>query len=487
MTSLSYNPPLDLEHTRKQFEKIRFKTLHEADIYVQESYREQWVLQEGRVKEASYQAAKGLGVRAVDHASTRFAYADAIHPEALEQSIQALMRMHDLGQFAQAHIQIPREKKEMSVLSIHPDLHMLSSTAPLYPAQHPLEGMSSEEKMNLLHTLDAHVRTLDTRISYVQISLAASFEHIAIWSDWDTWITDIRPLIRIQLQVLMKDGSRHESGSCGMGGRYHAHRLRSSLKQLAEDAVQQARINLQSKEAPAGIMPVVLGPGWSGILFHEAVGHGLEGDFNRKKTSVFHDQMNTVVASPICTVVDHGHLPDRRGSLHIDDEGTPTQENRLIERGVLKGYMQDRMNARLMHQSTTGNGRRQSYAHLPMPRMTNTYLESGDMKPEDIMRSVQKGIYAVQFGGGEVDITSGHFVFSVQEAYQIENGKVSHPLKNVTLIGRGSQVLKHISMVGCDGMLDHGVGTCGKNGQQVPVGVGQPTLKIDEMTVGGTA
>jgi len=340
----------------------------------------------------------------------------------------------------------------------------------------------------LLKKLDVYTRSLDARIEQVIISLSGGVDHILVAATDNTLAADIRPLVRLNVTVLMRQDERREQGSAGAGGR-HAYDIffnSDGPYELAREAVRQASTNLESVATPAGAMPVVLGPGWPGVLLHEAVGHGLEGDFNRKGTSAFSNRIGEQVASSLCTIVDDGTLPDRRGSLSIDDEGVPAQCTTLIENGILKGYMQDKMNARLTGTHSTSNGRRESFAHLPMPRMTNTYMLPGESEPEEIIRSVKKGLYAVNFGGGQVDITSGRFVFSLSEAYLIEDGKITAPVKGATLIGSGPEVMGKISMVGNDLELDQGVGVCGKEGQSVPVGVGQPTLKIDEITVGGT-
>ena len=340
----------------------------------------------------------------------------------------------------------------------------------------------------MLKKLDAYTRSLDERIEQVIISLSGGIDHILVAATDNTLAADIRPLVRLNVTVLMHQSERREQGSAGGGGRhgYDVFFDTDRAYELAREAVRQASINLESIATPAGSMPVVLGPGWPGVLLHEAVGHGLEGDFNRKGTSAFSNKVGQQVASPLCTVVDDGTLPDRRGSLSVDDEGVPAQCTTLIENGVLKGYMQDKMNARLMGTHSTSNGRRESFAHLPMPRMTNTYMLAGESDPEEIISSVDKGLYAVNFGGGQVDITSGRFVFSLSEAYLIEKGKITAPVKGATLIGSGPEVMGKISMVGNNLELDQGVGVCGKEGQSVPVGVGQPSLKIDEITVGGT-
>jgi TldD protein len=358
----------------------------------------------------------------------------------------------------------------------------------LYAPINPLNSLSDQEKVNFLRKIDAETRKLDPRIEQVIISLVGVQDHILIANQGDLLVGDVRPLVRLNVSVIVEDKGHREQGSMGGGARadYHYFLQQDRALGFAQEAVRQALVNLEAVPAPAGSMPVVLGSGWPGILLHEAIGHGLEGDFNRKGTSAFSGRIGERVASPLCTVVDDGTLPDRRGSLSIDDEGTATQCTTLIENGILKGYMQDKLNARLMGVEPTGNGRRESYAHTPMPRMTSTYMLPGESDPEEIIRSVKKGLYAKNFGGGQVDITSGKFVFSASEAYLIENGKITQPVKGATLIGNGPDVLTRVSMVGNDLALDSGVGTCGKEGQSVPVGVGQPTLKIDSLTVGGT-
>ena len=348
--------------------------------------------------------------------------------------------------------------------------------------------MSDEEKIALLRSVDREARAEDPCVTQVMCSLLGSYEIVLIVGSDGTYAADVRPLVHLNVNVVVEKNNKRESASQGGGGRgsYQMFLDKSWGLSFAKEAVRPALVNLEAKPAPAGVMPVVLGPGWTGVLLHEAVGHGLEGDFNRKKSSAFAGRIGEVVASPLCTVVDNGMIPGRRGSLNIDDEGTPTQCTTLIEKGVLKGYMQDKLNAKLMGMQSTGNGRRESYASLPIPRMTNTYMLAGNHVPEEIIKSVQKGIYAVHFSGGQVDITSGKFVFNANEAYMIENGKITYPIKGATLIGNGPEVLKHVSMVGNDLQLDPGIGTCGKDGQSVPVGVGQPTILIDQLTVGGT-
>ncbi|HRE55938.1 MAG TPA: metalloprotease TldD, partial [Candidatus Competibacter sp.] len=358
----------------------------------------------------------------------------------------------------------------------------------LYQPLDPLETLSAEGKIKLLEQVDAEARRQDPRVTQVMVSLAATHDTVLVAGSDGTLAGDVRPLVRLSVTVIVEQQGRREQGGSGGGGRVGYGWFLEEERALwhAREAVRLALVNLEAVAAPAGTLTVVLGPGWPGILLHEAIGHGLEGDFNRKGTSAFSGRIGERVASPLCTVVDDGTLADRRGSLNIDDEGTPTQCTTLIERGVLKGYLQDKLNARLMKTAPTGNGRRESYAHLPLPRMTNTYLLAGESDPAEIVASVERGLYAVNFGGGQVDITSGKFVFSASEAYLIENGRVTRPVRGATLIGNGPDVLSQVSMVGNDLKLDAGVGTCGKDGQSVPVGVGQPTLKIDALTVGGT-
>jgi TldD protein len=442
-----------------------------ADIYFQFSHFESWSLEGGIIKEGSHSIERGAGVRIVSGDKTGFAYSDRLElPILLEaaNNVKAIIRQ---GQQAQTHI------------------HSVNERPQLYHPVNPLKSLADQQKIDLLKRIDSETRKLDPRIEEVMVSLVAAYDHILVANQDGSLVADIRPLVRLNVSVIMVENGRREQGSMGGGGRsdYHYFLAEDRALAYAKEAVRQAQVNLQAKDAPAGNMTVVLGPGWPGILLHEAIGHGLEGDFNRKGTSAFSGRIGERVASDLCTVVDDGTLPGRRGSLNIDDEGTPTENTVLIENGILKGYMQDKLNARLMKVKPTGNGRRESYAHLPMPRMTNTYMLPGNSEPEEIIHSVKKGLYARNFGGGQVDITSGKFVFSASEAYLIENGKITRPVKGATLIGNGPDVLTKVSMVGNDLELDSGVGTCGKDGQSVPVGVGQPTLKIDGLTVGGTS
>lgn len=443
-----------------------------ADLYFQAAHSESWILEDGIVKNGSFNIERGVGVRAISGEKTGFAYSDDILLPALESAAKMASSITKSGH--QGRINAWQKK---------------SLLTPLYRPIDPLLSLKEEDKLKLLREVDAAARAEDKRIQQVNVSLMGVQETILVLNSDGSMSADIRPLIRLNVSVIAEDKGHREQGFSGGGGRtdYHYFIKDNVGINLAKEAVRQAILNLDAVPAPAGMMPVVLGPGWPGVLLHEAIGHGLEGDFNRKGSSAFTGRIGERVASPGCTIVDDGTLPNRRGSLTIDDEGTPSQRTMLIEKGILKGYMQDKLNARLMGTQSTGNGRRESYAYLPMPRMTNTYMLPGHYAPEEIIASVDKGIYAVNFSGGQVDITSGKFVFSACEAYLIENGKITQPVKGATLIGNGPEVLNHVSMVGNDLKLDSGIGSCGKDGQSVPVGVGQPTLKIDSLTVGGTA
>jgi TldD protein len=442
-----------------------------ADLYFQLSREESWSLEDGIVKEGSSSIEQGVGVRALAGERTGFAYSDEIMPQALTEAAMAARAIATRAQDGRVQA-----------------WHKVSGLQ-LYAPVDPIGTMQDAEKVEWLERVDRETRRIDPRVKQVMASVYAGYELVLIAASNGTLAADARPLVRMNVSVIVEQNGRRESGYCGAGGRYSLTELVANDKplQLAREAVRQALVNLEAIPAPAGTMTVVLGAGWPGILLHEAIGHGLEGDFNRKKTSAFSGRMNERVASPGCTVVDDGTLAQRRGSLNIDDEGTPTQCTTLIEDGVLRNYLQDGLNARLMGTRSTGNGRRESFAHVVLPRMTNTYMLPGPHAPEDIIRSVERGIYAANFGGGQVDITSGKFVFSASEAYLIENGRIGAPLKGATLIGNGPDVLTRVAMVGNDLKLDDGVGTCGKDGQSVPVGVGQPTLRIDGLTVGGTA
>lgn len=446
-----------------------------GDLYFQSSFHEAWVLEDKIIKNGSYNIDQGVGIRAVSGEKTGFAYADQISLTALQQS-------------ASAARSIVREQGNGKVQS----LHRVNNTA-LYAALDPLRAMPREEKIALLHRLDRVARAEDPRVQEVNASLTGVYEEVLVAATDGTLATDIRPLVRLSVSVLVEEDGKREHGGSGGGGRFGYEYFLGTedgeirADHFAREAVRMALVNLSAVAAPAGSMPVVLGAGWPGVLLHEAVGHGLEGDFNRRGASVFSGKIGQQVTSSLCTIVDDGTIGDRRGSLAIDDEGVPGQYNVLIENGILKRYMQDKLNARLMGVDPTGNGRRESYAHLPMPRMTNTYMLAGETSPEEIIASVKNGLYAPNFGGGQVDITSGKFVFSTSEAYLIENGKITRPVKGATLIGSGIEAMQQVSMVGNDLKLDKGVGVCGKEGQSVPVGVGQPTLKLDSITVGGTA
>jgi TldD protein len=440
-----------------------------ADLYFQYSRSEGWSLEEGIVKSGSFSIDQGVGVRAIAGEKTAFAYSDEISLTALEDAARATRAIAASGG------------------SRHPVAAHRSSGPQLYRPVDPLVSLEDARKVKLLERLESLCRARDPRVIQVMASLAAEYEVVLVARSDGVLAADVRPLVRMSVQVIAEANGRREQGSSGGGGRSdYAHFTDEVLKSYADKAVDQALINLESRPAPAGTMTVVLGPGWPGVLLHEAIGHGLEGDFNRKGSSAFSGRIGERVASKGVTVVDDGTLPGRRGSLSIDDEGNPTRCNTLIEDGVLRGYMQDTLNARLMGVPVTGNGRRESFAHVVMPRMTNTYMLKGDKDPRDIIASVKKGLYAVNFGGGQVDITSGKFVFSASEAFMIEDGKVTYPVKGATLIGNGPDVLTRVTMIGNDLELDTGVGTCGKEGQSVPVGVGQPTVRIDGLTVGGT-
>ena len=462
---------LDLDRLGGFLGRLQGSHIDAGDLYFQSSQQESWVMDDGILREGNFSIEKGVGIRAMAEEKTGFAYCDDLQGNAIAQAVRNARAIVRQGQSGSLRVQLAS-----------------TPARALYTAHNPVEGKTAEAKVELLQKLDTYTRSLDERIEQVIISLSGGIDRVLIAAIDDTLAADIRPLVRLNVTVLMRQGERREQGSAGGGGR-HAYDVffdTDRAYELARDAVRQAAINLESVPTPAGTMPVVLGPGWPGVLLHEAVGHGLEGDFNRKGTSAFSNRVGESVASPLCTVVDDGTIPDRRGSLSVDDEGVPAQCTTLIEKGVLKGYMQDKLNARLMGMQPTSNGRRESFAHLPMPRMTNTYMLPGEQDPEEIIRSVDKGLYAVNFGGGQVDITSGRFVFSLSEAYLIEKGRITAPVKGATLIGSGPEVMGRISMLGNDLQLDQGIGVCGKEGQSVPVGVGQPSLRIDQITVGGT-
>ncbi|HUW37557.1 MAG TPA: metalloprotease TldD [Rhodocyclaceae bacterium] len=440
-----------------------------ADLYFQYARSEGWSLEEGIVKSGSFNIEQGVGVRAISGDKTAFAYSDEISLPALTGAAMAARAIAAQGGTGIA------------------PLLRAGRVAVLYGAADPIASLAAAEKVSLLERLEGYARAEDRQVVEVMASLAGTWEVVLVARSDGQWVADVRPLVRVSVNVIMAANGRREQGSAGGGGRFdYGYFSDAVLMDYARKAVHQARTNLAAKPAPAGTMTVVLGSGWPGILLHEAIGHGLEGDFNRKGSSAFAGRMGERVAARGVTVVDDGTLPDRRGSLSVDDEGNPTQRTVLIEDGILVGYLQDSLNARLMGVAPTGNGRRESFAHLPLPRMTNTYMLNGGRDPQEIIGSVKKGLYAANFGGGQVDITSGKFVFSAAEAYLIENGRITTPVKGATLIGNGPDVLQRVSMIGNDLALDPGVGTCGKEGQSVPVGVGQPTLKIEGLTVGGT-
>lgn len=445
-----------------------------ADIYFQSCWHESLVLEDSIIKDGSFNIDRGVGIRAVAGEKTGFAYSDQINLDALTQSAKA----------ARGIVQQGGEGRVKA---------FTTQTAPqFYAPINPLNSLDKKQKIALLEEVDAYIRAKEPLVQEVSASISGVYEQMLVAALDGTYAADIRLLVRLSISVLVQRGDKRERGSAGGGGRYGYDYFltevngKSIALEFADEAIRQALVNLDADAAPAGMMPVVLGSGWPGVLLHEAVGHGLEGDFNRKGSSVFSGKIGEQVTSSVCTIVDDGTMADRRGSLSVDDEGVAGQYNTLIENGVLKGYMQDKLNARLMGVAPTGNGRRESYAHLPMPRMTNTYMLPGEHTPEEIISTVKKGIYAPNFGGGQVDITSGKFVFSASEAYLIEDGKITRPVKGATLIGSGMEAMQQISMVGNDLSLDRGVGVCGKAGQSVPVGVGQPTLKLDALTVGGT-
>ena len=463
---------LDNRDLANTLDRIIVHDIDYADLYFEFSQAEAWSMEEGIIREGSHSIDQGVGVRAVQQDKSGFAYADEILLPALTDAATAARAIARSGGGQQAQTWKNR------------------NVVPLYPALNPLDTATAQDKIELLKRVDAQARRKDPRVKQVLAGLSGSCSTVLVTGSDGVIAGDIRPLTRLNVTVIVEEGGRREKGGAGGGGRYGYDYLLDNEELAAgyiDEAVSQALMALDAAPAPAGAMTVVLGPGWPGILLHEAIGHGLEGDFNRKGSSAFSGRMGQRVASELVTVVDDGTLANRRGSLTVDDEGTPTESTTLIEQGVLRNYMQDKLNARLMGMRPTGNGRRESYACLPMPRMTNTYMLNGPHDPEEIIRSVNKGVYATQFGGGQVDITNGKFVFSASQAWLIEKGKLTAPLKGATLIGNGPEALTRVSMVGNDMRLDSGIGVCGKDGQSVPVGVGQPTLKIDELTVGGTA
>ncbi len=461
---------LDEAHISRALADINAHKVDYADLYFQYSCSESWALEEGIVKTGSFSIDQGVGVRAVSGDKTAFAYSDALSAQALNSAALAVRTIARQGA-GKRHVRAA-----------------LANPHKLYGAINPVDSLSAPEKVALLGRLEAMARAADPAIIQVMAGLAAEYDVIMVAGSDGRLVADVRPLVRLSLTVIAEHKGRREIGSAGGGGRTSLDYFTDDvLRGYVQRAVHEAQVNLRAQPTPAGQMPVVLGSGWPGILLHEAVGHGLEGDFNRKGSSVFSGRIGERVAAAGVTVVDDGTLANRRGSLNVDDEGHPSQHNVLIEDGILRGYMQDSMNARLMGHATTGNARRESYAHLPMPRMTNTYMLAGNTDPQEIIASVERGLYAVNFGGGQVDITSGKFVFSASEAYMIENGKISYPVKGATIIGSGPEAMGQIKFIGNDMALDSGVGTCGKEGQSVPVGVGMPSLRIDGLTVGGTA
>jgi TldD protein len=460
---------LDTQALQGVLSNIMSHQVDYADLYFQYSRSESWSLEEGQVKSGNFSIDQGVGVRAVSGEKTAFAYSDDINLPALQQAANATRSIAALG----------AEQTGKSIIT--------RQAQALYLPQDPIASLSADAKVKLLERLEQFARKIDPRITQVMASVAGEYEVVMVARSDGVMAGDIRPLVRISIQVIAEHNERREQGSSGGGGRFDYNYFSDEvLQDYAQRAVHQALVNLDARPAPAGSMTVVLGAGWPGILLHEAIGHGLEGDFNRKGSSAFSNMIGQQVAAKGITIVDDGTLIDRRGSLTLDDEGNPTSKTVLIENGILRGYLQDSLNARLMGMPLTGNARRESYAHIPMPRMTNTYMLNGDKDPAEIIKSVKKGLYAANFGGGQVDITSGKFVFSAAEAYMIEDGKITYPVKGATLIGNGPDVLTRVSMIGNDMSLDSGIGTCGKEGQSVPVGVGQPTLKIDGLTVGGT-
>ncbi|MBZ4201193.1 MAG: metalloprotease TldD [Methylotenera sp.] len=461
---------LDLSQLQSVLGDMMSHQIDYADLYFQYSRSESWGLEEGQVKSGNFSIDQGVGVRAVSGEKTAFAYSDDISLSALQAAAKASKAIANQGGDHSASALIAR------------------SHAPLYLGLDPIASLSAEAKVKLLERLESYARKIDARVKQVTASIAGEYEVVMVARHDGVMAADVRPLVRLSINVIAEHNGRREQGSSGGGGRFdYSYFTDEVLHDYAQKAVHQALVNLDARPAPAGSMTVVLGAGWPGILLHEAIGHGLEGDFNRKGSSAFSNKIGQQVAARGITIVDDGNLSNRRGSLSMDDEGNPTNRTVLIEDGILRGYLQDTLNARLMKMPITGNARRESYAHIPMPRMTNTYMLNGTAAPEEIIKSVKRGLYAANFAGGQVDITSGKFVFSAAEAYMIEDGKITYPVKGATLIGNGPDVLKRVSMVGNDMALDSGVGTCGKEGQSVPVGVGQPTLKIDALTVGGTA
>jgi TldD protein len=463
---------MDESHLLKALAETFAHKIDYADLYFQYTRSEGWSIEEGIVKSGSFSIDQGVGVRAVVGDKTAFAYSDEINPQALIESAHAARSIARKGA---GQVKVSKKAKPV-------DGRLL------YGMQDPILSLDATAKVKLLEKVEKLAKAKDPRVKQVMAGLAGEHDTILVARSDGVIAGDVRPLVRLSVTVIVEQNGRREQGSSGGGGRFNMDYFDDAMVQkYVDEAVKAALVNLDARAAPAGNMTVVLGPGWPGVLLHEAVGHGLEGDFNRKGSSVFAGKIGQRVASKGVTVVDDGTIKDRRGSLNIDDEGNPTQYNVLIEDGILKGYIQDTLNARLMKRKPTGNGRRESFAHLPMPRMTNTYMLNGDKDPDEIIASVEKGLYAVNFGGGQVDITNGKFVFSASEAYWVEGGKIQYPVKGATIIGNGPDALTRVTMIGNNTSLDSGVGVCGKDGQSVPVGVGQPTLRLEGLTVGGTA
>ena len=452
----------------KEIDKL-LSPYDDGELFVEEVFSENILLDDNKIKSSTFDNDKGFGIRTVKKDEIKFYHNSEVNEDTLKKGIKLI-------------------KTNRSINTEKLNKRIIKTNKNLYDNTNPLNQRSLKQKIDLLEKINSYARKLDSSVKQVSVSINGNFQNVEIVKLGGNTFYDSRPLVRMNVSISIEKSGRVETGSYGFGGRHMYDRLfsKKNWKCAIDSAFQQAKVKLNAKETPAGEQTVVLGPGWPGILLHEAIGHGLEGDFNRKQTSAFYDLVGKKVASDQVTIVDDGTIPERRGSLTIDDEGTPSQNTTLIENGILKGFMQDRLNARLMNKDSTGNGRRQSYSHIPMPRMTNTYMLSGKYDHDELIKSTKKGIYATQFSGGQVDITSGKFVFSASEAYEITNGKIGKPLKGATLIGNGPEILKEVTMVGNNLKLDNGIGTCGKEGQMVPVGVGQPSLKIKKLTVGGT-
>ena len=458
----------DKKITSKEIDKL-LSPYDDGELFVEEVFSENILLDDNKIKSSTFDNDKGFGIRTVKKDEIKFYHNSEVNEDTLKKGIKLI-------------------KTNRSINTETLNKRIIKTNKNLYDNINPLNQRSLKQKIDLLEKINSYARKLDSSVKQVSVGINGNFQNVEIVKLGGNTFYDSRPLVRMNVSISIEKSGRVETGSYGFGGRHMYDRLfsKKNWKCAIDSAFQQAKVKLNAKETPAGEQTVVLGPGWPGILLHEAIGHGLEGDFNRKQTSAFYDLVGKKVASDQVTIVDDGTIPERRGSLTIDDEGTPSQNTTLIENGILKGFMQDRLNARLMNKDSTGNGRRQSYSHIPMPRMTNTYMLSGKYDHDELIKSTKKGIYATQFSGGQVDITSGKFVFSASEAYEITNGKIGKPLKGATLIGNGPEILKEVTMVGNNLKLDNGIGTCGKEGQMVPVGVGQPSLKIKKLTVGGT-